>query len=270
MINEVVLNQKQALLQFQIKAMKLLIILLVFISVLVKIIYGAVFYKIVGKKLIHEATNLVKTVTLKSAEEECLRECLLANECRSFNVFNDEEKLKCDLLNEANGKFIEGKGYSHFSEIAFQKNIETTFIPKTTDRVIAGEDKVISPHQFFRILKDAMCLQYNNMDDTIEWHPINDCQLFYFNFKSQPMAKTDRDKFCLTWRDSDFMRPMFVSHGITIGCQKYIATKFESFYQVKIVEKSGDNICIGNIDNVAVFVACGPEQVVILQMVNDI
>ena len=105
MINEVVLNQKQALLQFQIKAMKLLIILLVFISVLVKIIYGAVFYKIVGKKLIQEATNLVKTVTLKSAEEECLRECLLANECRSFNVFIDEEKLKCDLLNEANGKF---------------------------------------------------------------------------------------------------------------------------------------------------------------------
>ena len=270
MINEVVLNQKQALLQFQIKAMKLLIILLVFISVLVKIIYGAVFYKIVGKKLIHEATNLVKTATLKSEEEECLRECLLANECRSFNVFNDEEMLKCDSLNKADGKLIEGEGYSYFSEIAFQKNIETTFIPKTTDRVIAGEDKVISPYQLFRILKDTMCLEYNNMDDILEWHRSSDCQLFYFNSKSHLMAKIDRKKFCLTRRYSDSIRPMYASHGITISCPKYIVTKFESFYQVKIVEKSGDNICVGNIDNVAAFVTCGPEQVVILQSVNDI
>lgn len=70
-------------------------------------------------KLIQEATNLLKSATLKSEEEECLRECLLANECKSFNVFNDEEKLKCDLLNKADGKFIEGKDYSHFSEKAF-------------------------------------------------------------------------------------------------------------------------------------------------------
>ena len=248
--------------------MKLLIILLVFISMLVKIIYGAVFYKTVGKKLIQEATNLVKTVTLKSEEEECLRECLLAKECRSFNVFNDEEKLKCHLLNKGDGKFIEGKGYSHFSEIAFQKNIET-FIPKTTNSVIAGQDKVISPHQLFRILKDTMCLQYNDLDDILEWHRSSDCQLFYFSSKYHLMAKTDRDKFCLTWRDSDFIRPIYVSHGTTISCPKYIVTKFENFYQLKIVEKSGDNICVGNIDNVAAFVTCGPEQVVILQLVND-
>ena len=61
--------------------MKLSNIFSFFISALVKIVYGAVFYKIVGKKLIQEATNLVKTVTLKSAEEECLRECLLVNKC---------------------------------------------------------------------------------------------------------------------------------------------------------------------------------------------
>ena len=103
-----------------------------------------------------------------------------------------------------------------------------------------------------------MCLEYNNMD----------CQLFYS--KSHLMAKTDRDKFCLTQRDSDFIRPMYASYGITISCPKYIVTKFESFYQVKIVEKSGDNICVGNIDNVAAFATCGSEQVVILQLLNDI
>ena len=60
--------------------MKLSNIFLFFISALVKIVYDVVFYKIVGKKLIQEATNLVKTVkTLKSAEEECLRKCLLVN-----------------------------------------------------------------------------------------------------------------------------------------------------------------------------------------------
>ena len=235
-----------------------------------KIIYGAVFYKIIDKKLIQEATNLVKSVTLKSEEEECLRECLLASECKSFNVFNHEEKLKCDLLNKADGKFIEGKGYSHFSEKAFQRNTEITFIPKTTDRVIAGQDKVISPHQLFRILKDTMCLQYNNVVNILEWHRSSDCQRFYFSSKSHLMAKTNRGKICLTWRDSDSIRSIYVSHGMTIGCPKYIVTKFESFYQVKIVEKSGNNVCVGNIDNIAAFVTCGPEQVVILQIINYI
>ena len=90
--------------------MKLSNIFLFFISALVKIVYGAVFYKIVGKKLIQEATNLVKTVTLKSAEEEYLRECLLVNKCWSFNILKDEEKLKCDLFNEVDCKFIEDEG----------------------------------------------------------------------------------------------------------------------------------------------------------------
>ena len=84
------------------------------------------------------------------------------------------------------------------------------------------------------------------------------------------MAKTNRGKICLTWRDSDSIRSIYVSHGMTIGCPEYIVTKFESFYQVKIVEKSGNNVCVGNIDNIAAFVTCGPEQVVILQLVNDL
>ena len=46
--------------------MNLSTILLFFISALLKIVYGTVFYKIVGKKLIQEATNLAKTVRLKS------------------------------------------------------------------------------------------------------------------------------------------------------------------------------------------------------------
>ena len=48
-------------------------------------------------------------------------------------MFKDEEKLKYNLLNEVDGKFVEDEGYSNFSETAFLENIETTFKSKTTD-----------------------------------------------------------------------------------------------------------------------------------------
>ena len=38
---------------------------------------------------------------------------------------------------------------------------------------------------------------------------------------------------------------------------------------MKILEKKGDNLGVGNIDNIAAFATCEPEQVVILQLVND-
>ena len=156
--------------------MKLSNIFLFFISALVKIVYDVVFYKIVGKKLIQEATNLVKTVkTLKSAEEECLRKCLLVNKCWSFNIFKDEEKLKCDLFNEVDGKFIEDEGYSHFSETAFLENIETTFKPKTTDTAMTGQVTVLRSHQLFTILKDTLCLKYNGKDDNLQWWLSSNC-----------------------------------------------------------------------------------------------
>ena len=50
-----------------------------------------------------------------------------------------------------------------------------------------------------------------------------------------------------------------VSDGTTISCPKYIVTEFESFSQVKILEKKGDNLGVGNIDNIAAFVTCEPE-----------
>ena len=102
---------------------------------------------------------------------------------------------------------------------------------------MTGQVTVLPSHQLFTILKDTLCLKYNGKDDNLQWSRSSDCQLFYFSSKSHLIAKADGDKYCITWSDNGFMHYIDVSDGTTISCPKYIVTKLESFYQVKILEK---------------------------------